>query len=385
MQAPASRTFAAVSSIGDLPIISDVPSPSPVARQLPFRAAAPPPLSLSHANVDPDGQIINGRSADRDIVSEGDVGLTLSTVQTYVVIIALLPGGSALASGNLKVGDLISGINGVEQNGSLERAYELLKGPAYSQVQLSVIRFDPYGAALASEICLQRLPNAPLAKTLSSLIPYGSMGSTDTPRKAGTPLATSRSAASLGFRSQSLDLRTPRASSLADSNVSVEPIPLAATVMNPANIIGNVVAVVHPYFKILEDIRRKLITSTAQRTTVLASVTEMDFMDVFNSETEDGEHGMQFREYSPRVFAVLRHFWRVDSADLLDAFMDTAIPFLSHSEDSQGSCGSVFYSPNGRFVLKFVDEAEFQWLLDLRPSYYNHFFDMQQQGIVRFL
>ena len=70
---------------------------------------------------------------------------------------------------------------------------------------------------------------------------------------------------------------------------------------------------------------------------------------------------------------------------LLDAFMDTAIPFLSHSEHSQGSCGSVFYSPNGRFVLKFIDEAEFQWLLDLRPSYYNHFFDMQQQGIVRFL
>ena len=47
---------------------------------------------------------------------------------------------------------------------------------------------------------------------------------------------------------------------------------------------------------------------------------------------------------------MLRHFWRVDSADLLDAFMDTAIPFLSHSEDSQGSCGSVFYSPGGGFT-----------------------------------
>jgi hypothetical protein len=167
--------------------------------------------------------------------------------------------------------------------------------------------------------------------------------------------------------------------------VSVEPIPLAVTVMNPANVIGHTVSITHRYFKILEDIRRKLIPDTVQRTTVLASVTEMDFMDVFNSEQEPGENGMSFREYSPRVFAVLRHFWRVDSPEFLDAFQDSAIPFMSHSEDSEGSCGSVFYCPTGRFVLKFIEESEFHWLLDLRPSYYNHFFDMQKRCIVRYI
>jgi hypothetical protein len=78
----------------------------------------------------------------------------------------------------------------------------------------------------------------------------------------------------------------------------------------------------------------------------------------------------------------------VDTQDVLDAFIGSAsaLPFLSHSEERRGldACGSVFYCPTGRFVLKFIGEAEFQWLLDLLPSYYNHFHEMHEQNIVRF-
>ncbi len=360
----------------------------PVGR-LASRSAAPPPLTLSHSNVDPDGQTPRvrdntfGAAAHVEIPSQGDVGLTLSTVQSYVVIISLLPGGSALASGNLKVGDLIYSVNGVQPNGNLEIAYDLLRGPAYSQVQLSVIRFDPYGAALSSDIFLQRLPSVPLSKLSSSLVPFASLF--DTPRKPGTPLITSRTIHS----ASSSRLATPRAalqasSSLSESNVPMETMSTAATFMNPSNIIGFVVPTHHPYCHVLEDIRRKLIVGTVQRSSVLQSVTEMDFRDEFSSETEDGEFGMSFREYSPRVFAVLRHFWSVDSEDFLDAFKDSAVPFMSHSEQTTrvDSCGSVFYCPSGRFVLKFISETEFHWLLELLPSYYNHFYSMLEQKIV---
>jgi hypothetical protein len=320
---------------------------------------------------------------DREIPSQGDVGLKLSTVQNYVVVISMLPGGSALASGNIKVGDLISSINGMEPNGSLELAYELLRGPVYSQAQLSVIRFDPYGAALSSEIFLQRLPSVPVNRSVSSLVPFTSFGSLDTPRKPGTPLSTSRSALSSSYHRE---FSTPRllASSFMDSSVSVEPIPTAAIFMNPANIIGNVVPTFHPYCHVLEDIRRKLIPNTMQRSSVLPNVTEMDFRDEYSSETEDGEHGMSFRDFSPRVFAVLRHFWGVDSQDFLDAFRDSAVPFMSHSQQSKNAeeCGSVFYCPSGRFVLKFISEAECKWLLDLLPSYYNHIYNLHEQKIV---
>lgn len=378
------------------------PSLMPISRQLTFRAAAPTPLSLSNSNVDPDGQFAFNRgtanssvhAAHHETPVEGDVGLTLSTVQNYVVIISLLPGGSALASGNLKVGDLIASINGLEQNGDLDLAHQLLKGPAYSQVQLSVIRFDPYGAALSSEIFLQRLPGAPSSRSLASLVPYSSFGSSETPRKGQTPLTTSRTSLSAsGVRGQNVDalhssrvFGTPRstASTLADSNVSVEPIPLSSTVMNPANNFAFAVKMEHRYYVVLEDIRRKLVPTSMQRSTVLQSVTEMDFRDVFTSEAEAGEHGMSFREHSPRVFAVLRHFWRVDPTEFLEAFADPAVPFLSHVKETRGlgGCGSVFYCPSGRFVIKFLNETEFLWLLDLLPSYYNHFYDMFQQGIV---
>ena len=361
---------------------------------------------MSHSNVDPDGRSAFGHvvpnsvglAVDHEVPAHGNVGLSLSTVQTYVVIISLLPGGSALASGNLKVGDLISSINGVEPNGDLELAYELLKGPAYSQVQLSVIRFDPYGSALSSEIFLQRLPIAPLSRSYSSLVPYSSLGSlgSDTPRKAGTPLATSRTPQA-SRRDRFMDTSHPAtnfgtpglssSSSLVGSNVSVESIPTAATSMNPANTIGFVIRADHPYYRVLEDIRRTIILSTISRSSVLQSVTEMDFRDMFSSETDEEQHGMSFREFSPRVFAVLRHFWSVDSQSLLDAFKDSAIPFMSHSEEKRGldACGSVYYCPSGRFILKFISEAEFHWLLDFLPSYYNHFYGMHEQGIVSFM
>lgn len=369
----------------------------PTSQRFTFRSVAPPPLSLSHSNVDPDGRTAAASAAanhsdpvsNHEVLAEGDVGLGLSTVQSYVVIISLIPGGSALASGNLKVGDLISSINGVEHNGSVALAHELLKGPAYSHVHLSVIRFDPYGAALSTEIFLQRLPSAPAFRSLNSLIPHASSGQYDTPRKLGTPLSTSRTSASQYASKAWTPRATPRAgaSSLALA-VPVEPIPLAATVMNPANVVGFVVKLDHPYYRILEDIRRKLVPSSMQRSTVLQSVTEMDFRDVFSSETEAGEFGMSYREFSPRVFSLLRHFWRVDTQDFLDAFVGSAsaLPFFSHSEERRGldACGSVFYCPTGRFVLKFIGEAEFQWLLDLLPSYYNHFHEMHEQNIVRF-
>jgi hypothetical protein len=360
-------------------------------------------LSLSYSNVDPDGQIpftrgvasTSGRAAHHETFPEGDVGLSLSTVQHYIVIISLLPGGSALASGNLKVGDLIASINGMEQNGDLDLAHRLLRGPAYSQVQLSVIRFDHFGAALSTEIFLQRLPGAPSSRSLSSLVPYSSFGgSSETPRKGGSPLSTSRTSLSAsGLRTPNFEamptarqfgIHRTSTSTLADSNVSVEPIPMSATLMNPANTIGFVVKMEHPYYHVLEDIRRKLVPTSAQRSTVLQIVTEMDFRDVFSSEAEAGEHGMSFREYAPRVFAVLRHFWSVDPTDFLGAFADTAVPFMSHSRQTRGlgGFGSVFYCPSGRFVIKFLNQTEFNWLLDFLPSYYNHFYDMHQQGIV---
>ncbi len=388
-----------------VPRIQEPASPSlmPIGRQLAFRASAPALLSLSNSNVDPDGQIpftrgsanTSGHTARHESSPDGDVGLTLSTVQNYVVIISLLPGGSALASGNLKVGDLIASINGLEQNGDLELAQQLLRGPAYSQVQLSLIRFDHYGSALSTEIFLQRLPGAPLSRSISSLVPYSSFGgSSETPRKGGTPLSTSRTSLSAsGFRGHNVEtlhsarqFGTPRAtvSTPADSNVPVEPIPMSATVMNPANNIGFVVKMEHPFYHVLEDIRRKLVPTSMQRSTVLQSVTEMDFRDVFSSEAEAGEQGMSFREYSPRVFAVLRHFWGVDPTDFLDAFANTAVPFRSHTQHTRGfgGLGSVFYCPSGRFVIKFLNQTEFQWLLDFLPSYYNHFYDMHRQGIV---
>lgn len=162
---------------------------------------------------------------------------------------------------------------------------------------------------------------------------------------------------------------------------------MSATVMNPANNIGFVVKMEHPFYHVLEDIRRKLVPTSMQRSTVLQSVTEMDFRDVFSSEAEAGEQGMSFREYSPRVFAVLRHFWGVDPTDFLDAFANTAVPFRSHTQHTRGfgGLGSVFYCPSGRFVIKFLNQTEFQWLLDFLPSYYNHFYDMHRQGIKSFL
>jgi hypothetical protein len=380
---PADSSLCSISVNPDT-LIRDTPVQAPasplllsIGRHPAFRAVAPSPLNLSHSSVG---------TREQNVSVEGDVGLALSTVQSFVVITSLLPGGSALASGHLKVGDLIASINDVEHHGSVALAHELLRGPAYSQVQLSVIRFDPSGAALSSEIFLQRLPDAPSSHLLPSLIPITSGAANDSSRTPRTPRFTSNySPGILGQNMPHSHSSTPRASAslLSGSNILVESLPTAATVMNPANVIGFVVNLDHTYYKVLEDIRRKIIPSSMQRSTVLQSVTEMDFRDVFTSEAELGERGMTFREYSPRVFAVLMHFWRVDSKDVLDAFSDNTFPFMSHSQHTLRSAGdSVFYCPSGRFVIKFINEAEFHWLLDMLPSYYNHFFDMHEDKIV---
>merc|ERR1712194_960617 len=83
-----------------------------------------------------------------------------------------------------------------------------------------------------------------------------------------------------------------------------------------------------------------------------------------------GQHTFKFKDYSPLAFAYLRRMFGVNEYDFLLSVCGNAnyIAFQSNAKSGQ----FFFYSPDGKYMIKTMTNAESKFLRRILPHYFRH-------------
>eukprot|EP00594_Rhizosolenia_setigera_P002780 CAMPEP_0178953968 /NCGR_PEP_ID=MMETSP0789-20121207/8723_1 /TAXON_ID=3005 /ORGANISM="Rhizosolenia setigera, Strain CCMP 1694" /LENGTH=1023 /DNA_ID=CAMNT_0020635305 /DNA_START=31 /DNA_END=3102 /DNA_ORIENTATION=- len=93
-------------------------------------------------------------------------------------------------------------------------------------------------------------------------------------------------------------------------------------------------------------------------------------------------HTFKFKDYSPMTFAYLRRMYGVNEYDFLSSVCGDAnfIEFISNAKSGQ----FLFFSTDGRFLIKTMSEEESRFLRRILPHYFEHCIKNPNTFISRF-
>jgi 1-phosphatidylinositol-4-phosphate 5-kinase len=87
-------------------------------------------------------------------------------------------------------------------------------------------------------------------------------------------------------------------------------------------------------------------------------------------------NSFHFTDYSPRRFQHIRNLSHIDHDDYIDSFNSTTMP--SFSEGKSGAF--VYFSSNGKYIVKTTTPREFEVLLHMLPHYEEYLHKEQKRG-----
>lgn len=103
---------------------------------------------------------------------------------------------------------------------------------------------------------------------------------------------------------------------------------------------------------------------------------------------------IEFYDIAPRIFSMIRKLYNIHDDDYLKSIGPEQLigsllmgKLTSLSEQmSRGKSGSYFYyTPNGRFIMKSIEEREFKMIVKILEEYYAHLRKYPHTFMIKFL